>query len=432
MKRILCIVFACLLLAACAKTPANEPAAPVSEVTDPTAAPVVSDPVPAIDPVSLPTFTVPEINGYADFSDVLAAKLIDGTQNRNLSPISVYLALAMVAEGANGNTQAELLKLLGCRDVTELRGVCGAMLNKLTANDEDATLTFANSLWMGDRDGALNFREPFLSALADTYRSEANAVKFGTVETSKQISDWIAEHTNGKITPSPDAMQFDPSTIAVLINTIYLKAAWRDPFYAAATKPGTFRAPDGDMTVDYMQQGFDNSYIVKGDGYLRYTLVTTVGSVTFVLPDEGVSLESLLGSPEKIHALFHDGKGINADVHVKLPKFKFFDKMELNKVLASLGLTLAFSETQADFSAMCDVPAYISRVLQESYIGVDEDGIEAAAYTMVAVAEGAAMEIEELPKIDFHLERPFLFEIKAFDGSVLFIGTVTAPTPAGE
>ena len=418
MKRILCIVFACLLLAACAKTPA-------AVVTGP-----AESPVPAIDPSSLPAFDLPAISGYADFSDVLAAKLINGNENRNLSPISVYLALAMVTEGANGDTQAELLKLLGCKDVTELRGVCGAMLNKLTVDDENRTLLFANSLWMGDRDGALNFREPFLAALADTYRAEANAVKFGTVETSKQISDWIKKHTNGKITPSPDAMQFDPSTIAVLINTIYLKAGWYDPFYEGATKSDTFHAPEGDMTVDYMQQGFDDSYIVKGDGYLRYSLGTAVGSMTFVLPDEGVSLESLLGSPEKIHALFHDGKGINADVHVKLPKFKFFDKMELNKVLASLGLTLAFSETQADFSAMCDVPAYISRVLQESYIGVDENGIEAAAYTMVAAAEGAAMELEELPKIDFHLERPFLFEIKAFDGTVLFVGTVTESTPA--
>ncbi len=419
MKRMICVVFACLLLAACTASPKNQPSPGLAEPIDP------------IDPSTLSDFQIPEINGYADFSDVLSAKLIDGTQNRNLSPISVYLALAMVAEGANGDTQTELLTLLGVKDLSELRGVCGAMLEKLSVDTERSTLVFADSIWMEDRDGQLNFRKPFLSTLADTYRAEANAVKFEDQKTAEQIAEWITEHTNGKIVPSPDAMLFEPDTIAVLINTIYLKDAWQDSFSESATEPDAFHAPDGDMTVNYMQQTFTGSYIVKGDGYLRYSLyLRRVGRMTFVLPDEGVSLESLLGSPEKIHALLNEGGTMRADVHVKLPKFSFYDSMELSKILQSLGLATSFTDF-ADFSAMCDVPAKISRVLQESYIGVDEDGVEAAAYTMVVMAEGCAMP-EELPKIDFHLERPFLFAIEANDGTVLFIGTVTEPTPAGQ
>ena len=417
MKRMICIVFTFLLLAACTASPKGKPSSGLTDPIDP------------IDPAALADFRIPEINGYTDFADVLSAKLISGKENRNLSPISVYLALAMVAEGANGNTQTELLTLLGVKDLSELRGVCGAMLEKLSVDTERSTLVFADSIWMGDRDGQLNFRKPFLSALADTYRAEANAVKFGEQKTAEQIADWIAEHTNGKIVPSPDAMNFDPDTIAVLINTIYLKDAWEDTFYVGATEPGTFRAPNGDMTVNYMQQSFSGSRIVKGDGYLRYSLyLRSVGRMTFVLPDEGVSLESLLGSPEKIHALLYEGETVRADVHVKLPKFSFYDSMDLSKILESLGLATSFTD-YADFSAMCDVPAKISRVLQESYIGVDEEGVEAAAYTMVVMAAGCAMP-EELPKIDFHLERPFLFAIEANDGTVLFIGTVTEPTPA--
>ena len=159
MKRMICVVFACLLLAACTASPKGKPSSGLTDPIDP------------IDPSTLSDFQIPEINGYADFSDVLSAKLIDGTQNRNLSPISVYLALAMVAEGANGDTQTELLSLLGVKDLSELRGVCGAMLEKLSVDTEDSTLTFANSLWMDDRDGALHFYGPFLSALGDTYRA---------------------------------------------------------------------------------------------------------------------------------------------------------------------------------------------------------------------------------------------------------------------
>ena len=144
-----------------------------------------------------------------------------------------------------------------------------------------------------------------------------------------------------------------------------------------------------------------------------------------MLPDEGTALSGLLGSPEKLHALLSDGEPIRADVHVKLPKFKFQSRFDLNEPLKALGIGIAFTDG-ADFSGMCDLPAYISRVLQESYIGVDEKGVEAAAYTMVAMNESCAMP-EELPEIDFFLTRPFLYAIESRDGTVLFLGTVTNP-----
>ena len=94
----------------------------------------------------------------------------------------------------------------------------------------------------------------------------------------------------------------------------------------------------------------------------------------------------------------------------------------------SLGIADAFSES-ADFSGMCDRNVFLSKVLQESFIAVDEKGVEAAAYTIIAAPEAAA-EPEELPRIDFHLTRPFLYAIEANDGTMLFVGTVTVPTPA--
>ena len=424
MKRLLCLVCAALMLFACT---AKKGPAPDASTVDPDAD---TEPAEVLDPKALPDFPIPEIKGYEGFADVLSAKLMDGTKNRNLSPISVYLALAMTAEGAKGDTQAAMIKLLGCESLEELRGVCGAMLDHLSTDREDATLVFANSIWLAERDQTLHFGEDFLKTLADTYRSEANAVRFGTEETKKQIADWITEHTRGKIKISPDALQFDTETVAVLINTIYLKAGWTDPFYEGATVEGTFFGPDGEQTVRYMTRQNDASRIVKGDGFLRYSFgIYPIGYMTFVLPDEGTPLSALLGSPEKLDALLRGGEAITADVSVKLPKFKFQDKLELNEVLQSLGIGIAFSPG-ADFTNMVESNAAISRVLQESFIGVDEKGVEAAAYTMVAMNEGAMMLPEDLPKIDFHLTRPFLYVIEAWDGTVLFIGTVTEPTAA--
>lgn len=419
MKRLICILFAALLLCACTVT--GTPASPVAEPTEPTAA-----------PEPLPDFSIPEIAGYAGFSDVLAATLLDGTQNKNLSPISVYLALAMTAEGARGETQADMLKLLGCSSPEELRGICGAMLETLSFDTEDSTLEIADSIWMADRNGTLTFREDYLKALADVYRSEANAVDFANAETGRQIAAWITEHTRGKITLSPDDLHFSPDTVAVLINTIYLKDAWRDEFYEGATASGTFWGLSGELTVDYMHRYDSDSAIVQGDGFLRYSLpLLRIGRMTFVLPDENTPLSDLLGSPEKLDALLRGGESIEAHVDVKLPKFRFEDQTDLNDVLIALGIGRAFDPDRADFSGMCvdknDI--FISKVLQGSFIGVDEKGVEAAAYTMVTMAEGMAMP-RELPEIDFHLTRPFLYVIESRDGTVLFIGTVTEPANA--
>lgn len=423
MKRLICILFAALLLCAC--TTKKDPAQVT--VTDPSEPPAPAE-IP--DPAELPDFPVPEITGYTGFADVLAAKLVDGTKNRNLSPISVYLALAMTAEGAKGETQTAMLKLLGCQSLEELRGVCGTMLKTLSVDGEDNTLTFANSIWLGERDVPLQFRENYLKTLADVYRSEANAVRFGKAETSKQIADWITEHTHGKIKVSENAMQFDVSTVAVLINTIYLKSAWVDEFYEGATETGTFFGLDDEQTVSYMNRKDSNAEIVEGDGFLRYSLaLRRIGRMTFILPDEGTPLNDLLGSPEQLAALLRGGEALRADVSVKLPKFKFQDAMELASVLQSLGIGIAFTD-DADFTGMVESNAAISRVLQESFVGVDENGVEAAAYTMVAVEDSCAMPPEDLKQIDFHLTRPFLYVIESYDGTVLFIGTVTEPTPA--
>lgn len=418
MKRILSIVFAALLLL-CGCTDGNRPSSvPAGDLPD-------AD-TPAEEPLAPVDLGNIEIDGYGEFCDILAAKLLDGSKNSNLSPISVYLALAMAAEGAKGETQTAMLRLLGSESIEELRGVCGGMLERLSVDTEDSSLSLADSIWMAGRDGALSFDGGFLKALTETYRSEANTVEFGKEETGRQIAGWITEKTHGKIKVSPDAMRFSYDTVAVLINTIYLKDAWREEFYEGATEADTFYGPGGELTADFMHRRDTDSTIVQGSGFLRYSIpLMRVGRMTFVLPDEGVSLSDILDTPEALHTALNDGKEIRAHVNVKIPKFRFQDRFDLNDPLKELGIGIAFSDG-ADFSGISSAFARISSVLQESYIGIDEKGVEAAAYTMIALAEGMAMP-EQLEEIDFFLTRPFLYAIESYDGTVLFIGTVTAP-----
>mgnify|MGYP002625964385 CR=1 FL=1 len=420
MKRLLCIVFAALLCACTARIDAPNTDNPADVPTD---APAVAA-------------DIPEIGGYGDFCDTLSAALIDGTQNRNLSPISVYLAMAMVAEGANGDTQAELLKLLGCASLEELRGVCAALLETLSLDAGGSVLDIHNSLWMAEEIGGtpVTFREDYLAVLADAYRSEANTVRFGTLSAAMQIADWINTQTRGKINVQPSALNFDPSTLAVLINTIYLKDGWSDVFAPENTEEDTFYGINADtgeaqeINADFMRRLDNNTVLVQGDGWLRYSVrLNRIGYMTFVLPDEGIDLAVLLGSPEAIETLLTAGVNKTCNVSLRIPKFKFNDRMALEKVLEAMGLELSFTPA-ADFSGMSDANCMIDSVLQESFIGVDENGVEAAAYTMVSMRTTSFFNPVQLETLDFHLTRPFLFAIESLDGTLLFVGTVTAPS----
>jgi serpin B len=419
MKPYLCWLLTGLLLLTGCVQPSNEekaaarPTVTVTYYSEPTAV--------------APAAELPDVAGYDDFMSVLSAAVLDGTGNKNLSPVSVYIALSMAAEGARGETQGELLALLGAQDATDMRRTAQELLSSLEVRGETGEIALADSLWLGEQDSTVSFREAYLELLRTSYDAEARSVPFGDPAAGEEIAAWIREKTREKINISEDAMRFDADTLAVLINTVFLKDSWREPFNEDRTEQGIFFGLNGkEGTADYMRRTDLNGTIVRGEEFLRYALpLRDVGRMVFVLPDEGVSLESLLGSPESMEKLLHSGENKKADVDLMVPKFGFQDRTNLEEILQSLGVQTCFTG-MADFSGMTDTPAHVSRVLQESYIGVDEKGVEAAAYTLVALAKSAAIPVER-EKIDFHLTRPFLYAIESRDGTVLFLGTVAEP-----
>jgi serpin B len=424
MKRILPFLLSLLLLCACVQKPQTETAQAVATPSpEPDAPPSPDRDGPT--PVAL-SFDVPEIKDYNDFVYTLSAALLDGTENRNLSPISVYYALAMAAEGADGQTLSDLLKLLGCSDLDALHETADAMLEKLTRPRETGEITLCNSLWTGEK---IPVRDEFRKQLQKLYSADAFSVAFGIDVAAERISSWITEKTNGLISPSPDAMRFDEDTVGVLLNTVYFRDQWRMQF--ADSKPGTFTRADGtEQDADFLHRLFGDTYIVRGDGYLRYSVsFENRGCVTFILPDEGVALSGLLGTPDKLKTLLSGGETIHADVDLLMPEFKFRDRFELADTLTALGLSDAFTD-DADFSGISIFKTKFDHVIQETVVDLNRNGVEAAGYTEILIAPGAAPmpddEPEPLPLIEFHLDRPFLFVIETA-GIPLFVGTVSAP-----
>lgn len=364
-----------------------------------------------------------KLSGYRDFVNTTAAAFLDGSENRDFSPISAYLALALAAEGAGSETQAQILALLGCADLDMLHDAAGEMLEKLSFQDGENQLTFCNSVWTAEK---LSVRSTYLKHVKAFYRSETGSVPFGTADAGRKIASWINKSTSGKLAPSPETMEFSQETIAVLLSTVYFQDTWDAAFEKEDVKPGTFFTPDGERTVNYLTRFFDESSIVCGDGWMRYSLSMKHGNtMTFVLPDEGVALSDLLGRPEQLDTLLHGGEEVMAHVDFKLPKFTFSDSWDLADAFRDLGLELAFSD-DADFSGMSEQPLKIDKAIQQSVIEVNEKGAKAAAFTLLSMAPTSAAP-KELPLIRFWLERPFLFVLESNGHTTLFVGTVTMP-----
>lgn len=364
------------------------------------------------------------------FSYQTASELLsDTTGNQNYSPLSLYYALAIAATGANGETATQLYDLLGVDSREELSVQCGNLYRRLYKDNEIGQLKIANSLWM-NKD--VSFYKEFVDNAADQFYASSYSVDFSDEATGKAMGQWIADNTNGTLAP---IIKADPEILLSILNTVYFYDEWQNAFLEENTKPDTFYLSNGNtITCEFMNAHLNSSYF-QGDGFTRSTLsLKNHFKMVFILPDEGETPQDLLSSPDKVEELFpvakldSNGYLTEDDAHGiitwKIPKFKFSSSYdELIGTLKDLGVTSPFED--ADFSAMTNQAAFISKIKQETTIGIDEKGVEASAYTKVDLSLGGG----PIPlNASMILDRPFIFGIQSQDGTLLFVGICENPT----
>jgi len=234
------------------------------------------------------------------------------------------------------------------------------------------------------------------------------------------MGQWIEENTNGTLLP---ILPTNAEQILSIINTVYLYDEWTNGFNDENTAKDIFHAPDGDIAVDFMNKTDSSAGYTKGEGFLRASLgLKGNGEMVFILPDEGRSISELLDSAENVQELFEGGENGHGEVVWKLPKFNFDAEYKLGDVLKTLGMTEAF-QLDADFSGITDETAFISDVIQETHIAIDENGVEASAFTSILYCGDA------LPngRAEMILNRPFIYGITARNGALLFVGICNNP-----
>lgn len=357
-----------------------------------------------------------------DFSYSFASKLLAGQkENISYSPTSIYMTLALAATGANGVTQDEILYVLGLSGKkTDFLSEQSSNLYRLLYDDNKiGKLKIANSLWLKkDRD----FKDAFITNAVQNFYASIHSIDFSDNNAAGIMSKWISENTNGILAPK---MSLDPEQIMSIINTIYFKDEWADRFNEDYTKPDTFYLGDGsEIECDFMNRTYLTHGYKKGEGFTNSSLyLKNAGSMLFILPDKGVSVDDLLATPQKAALLFNTEDEENGKVILQIPKFSFGNNLDLIEVVKAAGVKSAF-EHNADFTGITDDTAFISSINQQTHIAIDENGVEAAAFTEI-VAAGSAAPNEKVAEMI--LDRPFIFAIISNNGAILFLGVVNNP-----
>ena len=354
------------------------------------------------------------------FSDETAAAVFTGERNEVYSPISLYMALGMLTELADGETKQQVMALLGVSGNEALRQWTQQLWQQLYHDEQDSALWLGNGLFLNEN---MTFHKEPLDVLTEDYYASSYRLPMGTSRADKTIAAWLDQQTNDLLTGDTGAIKTKEIDLLRLYNTIYYKAAWRAEFSGGSTEKDIFTAADGtEQRTDFMHISIEGAPVARGEGYRCASLyLKDGGEMTFYLPDEGVTVEKLLQRKNILRELLAVNDEV-VRVNWSVPKFDIHASLELNDALQALGVTDAFDKAAADFTPLTDTGAVVSSVMQAARVRIDEEGMEAAAYTEIIV-EPTAAEPPPCSEEEMNLNRPFLFAIWK-DGAPLFVGTV--------
>ncbi len=386
------------------------------------------------------SLTYPVINGgineYVDssneFSFQMYGQLIDSNENIFFSPYSISTALGMAYEGARGETAEEMRQVLNlAEDDQTRREMVHAVQSLLNKEGTSYELSAANAYWL--REGG-NLKEEYKDAIESYYLAHGQQLDFagdpvGSVNT---INNWVLEKTNGKIKDLLSPYDVSVLTYLVLTNAIYFKADWKYQFDTNATEERSFYLTGGEEIET------DTMHMCDQSKKLNYAVNSDVQLLQLPYKDEELSMFILLPKENDIgsietkldHTYLSSLKDniISEYVDLYLPKFKFEQKYLLNDNLSAMGMPTAFGGS-ADFSGITsDTDLFISKVIHQSFVEVNEEGTEAAAATAVAMEFSVPGSSSPAP-ILFKADHPFIFFIEHKEtGQILFMGKVENPS----
>ena len=355
-----------------------------------------------------------------DFAVRLFQSSMEEGENTLISPLSVLCALAMTANGAEGETLAQMEETLGL-SMDKLNAWIHTYMSQLPEN-KNYKLSLANSIWF-TADERFTVEQDFLQTNANYYSADIYKAPFDD-STLKDINTWVKENTDGMIQNILDEIPRD--AVMYLVNALAFDVEWQDVYFENQVWDGIFTTEDGTERDVELMHSSESRYLEDGSatGFIKYY---KDGAYAFaaLLPNEGVSVADYAASlsGEHLHEMLSNPT--DATVTTTIPKFEAEYSVEMSDILTGMGMTDAFDWTCADFSglgASTEGNLFINRVLHKTFIGVDERGTKAGAAAVVAANDG---EVAPADIKTVTLDRPFVYMLIDCETNLpFFIGTM--------
>jgi serine protease inhibitor len=340
------------------------------------------------------------------------------TSNVFVSPLSASMALGMATNGAAGATYDAMHSALRLGEATKQDVNQGykSLIALLRGLDKTTDFRIANSIWY---ETSFPFNEAFLADTKSFFDAEVKGLDFKSPSALTAINSWVNQSTAGKIPTILDTI--DQAEVMFLINAIYFKGSWQKQFDKSKTTNAPFFALDKtSSTVPLMHQS-GTLRVAHTPTYAAVDLLygNSAFAMTILLPEPGVDIntlaESMAGDSWK--SLAESFSEHSSDLY--MPRFQLTWKRELNTDLTALGMGVAFHDG-ADFTGMSPRgrELVITKVIQKTFVDVNEEGTEAAAATSVGIGVTSA-------PAPIRVDRPFLFVIRErFSGTIMFMGKI--------
>ena len=344
-----------------------------------------------------------------------------------LSPLSITYALGMLNNGAAGQTQQEINQTLGFGEAgaDAINAFCRKMLKETNTLDVKTKALIANTIFVNEGLG-YRLQDGFIDKINIYYNAQPQNRDFTDGKTVDVINKWASDHTEGMIPKVLDTLTFDTLAVSYLLNALYFKGMWSNPFKVEDTQYEPF---GGGPDVPMMHKEYEHFGYAENDLYQAVKLPYGNGAylMTVFLPREDKTVGDVLNS---LNGSNWQPQFLSTELDLKLPRFETDTHQPLVKIMSDLGMPTAFKQW-AEFPYFCNTPCYISTMFQVAKIKLDEQGTEAAAVTVLATGATSMPHI-----VDFHANRPFLYIISEHSTGVIFFigqysGGVTADTRTG-
>ncbi|MGV3486979.1 MAG: serpin family protein [Tuberibacillus sp.] len=355
---------------------------------------------------------------------LLANAEADENGNLFMSPLSLWMALSMVYNGAGGVTQTEMAKVMDAEgiDMGDFNQANASLMSIFNSEAKPGWISIANSIWLNDQ---YHFQKSFAKDSRAFYKADLEEINMADPKNLKKINGWVNQATNGKIKQVID--NIDSSLAALIINALYFKGEWSQKFNKSLTVNNPFILANGSSKELPLMSLTGNLAYMENEDFQAVALPYTDGkrSMKIFLPKEGTDLKAFakkLTSEnwESWNNEFQEKRGT-----VLLPRFQVEYEAEWKEALKELGMKTAFDD-RANLTKIIqeDDPLSISFIKQKTYLNVNEDGSEAAAATSVGIVANAYVG----NSFKMEVKRPFFLAITDNDtGAILFMGFILNP-----